>query len=100
MDGPAQTGSDASRARSRAVDSQHRRAVAYAAAKLSELQNRASTLSAWCRSEVLRRVLTDIANELRDKGVLDEEEMLHRRDLRRWPRAAAPKSDQPSAEKA
>ena len=29
---------------------------------------------AWCRSEVLRRVLTDIANELRTRGVLDEEE--------------------------
>jgi transposase len=28
----------------------------------------------WCHSEVLRRVLTDVANELRDKGVLDEEE--------------------------
>ena len=28
----------------------------------------------WCSNEVLRRVLTDIANELRDKGVLDEEE--------------------------
>ena len=29
---------------------------------------------AWCRSEVLRGVLTDIANELRERGVLDEEE--------------------------
>src|SRR5262245_7100168 len=28
----------------------------------------------WCRNEVLRRVLTDIANELRDRGALDEEE--------------------------
>src|SRR5277367_1882108 len=28
----------------------------------------------WCRSEVLRQVLTDVANELRDRGVLDEEE--------------------------
>ena len=28
----------------------------------------------WCRDEVLRRVLTDVANELRDKGVLDKEE--------------------------
>src|SRR6185312_6004217 len=28
----------------------------------------------WCQSEVLRRVLTDIANELRARGVLDEEE--------------------------
>src|SRR6478609_1999262 len=28
----------------------------------------------WCQSEVLRRVLTNIANELRARGVLDEEE--------------------------
>src|ERR1700720_2776216 len=28
----------------------------------------------WCCNEILRRVLTDIANELRDKGALDEEE--------------------------
>ena len=28
----------------------------------------------WCSNEVLRRVLTDVANELRDKGELDEEE--------------------------
>ena len=28
----------------------------------------------WCSNEVLRRVLTDVANELRYKGVLDEEE--------------------------
>jgi transposase len=28
----------------------------------------------WCSNEVLRRVLTDVANELRDKGVLDEEQ--------------------------
>jgi hypothetical protein len=31
-------------------------------------------LQAWCRDEVLRRVLTDVANELRDNGALDEEE--------------------------
>ncbi len=28
----------------------------------------------WCRDEVLRRVLTDVANQLRDRGALDEEE--------------------------
>ena len=28
----------------------------------------------WCRDEVLRRVLTDVANELRDSGALNEEE--------------------------
>jgi transposase len=28
----------------------------------------------WCRSEVLRRILMDVANELRERGALDEEE--------------------------
>jgi transposase len=28
----------------------------------------------WCRGEVLRRVLTDITNELRDRGALNEQE--------------------------
>ena len=28
----------------------------------------------WCCSEILRRVLTDVANKLRDKGARDEEE--------------------------
>jgi hypothetical protein len=28
----------------------------------------------WCRDEVLRRALTDVANELRDRGALNEEE--------------------------
>src|SRR3974390_1150646 len=70
----AQTDSDAARARSSSVDSQHRRAVAHAAAELSELQKRASSVSGLVHSEVLRQVLTDVANELRDKGVLDEEE--------------------------
>src|SRR6266480_4009616 len=60
--------------RSCIVDTQHRRAVAHVAAKLSELQIRSSTLQTWCRDEVLRRVRTDVANELRDKGALDEEE--------------------------
>jgi hypothetical protein len=28
----------------------------------------------WCHSDVVPQVLTDVANELRDKGVRDEEE--------------------------
>src|ERR1700721_338156 len=28
----------------------------------------------WCRNQILRQVLTDIANELRERGALDEEE--------------------------
>src|SRR6516162_8091630 len=47
--------------------------MAHAAAVLSELQNGAR-FQTWCQSEILRRVLTDIANELRARGVLDEEE--------------------------
>src|SRR5207248_1784227 len=37
----------------------------------------------WCRDEVLRRVLTDVANELRDKGALDEEECFIDEELRK-----------------
>ena len=48
--------------------------MAHAAAKLSELQNCASTLSNLVLQRDFRRVLTDVANELRDKGALDEEE--------------------------
>jgi transposase len=33
----------------------------------------------WCRDEVLRRVLTDVANELRDSGALNEEFPARRR---------------------
>src|SRR5215472_9579898 len=41
----------------------------------------------WCCNEILRRVLTDVANELRDKGALDEEECSSmRRSL--WPKVA------------
>ena len=28
----------------------------------------------WCRDEVLRSVLTDLANDLRDRGAIDERE--------------------------
>ena len=30
----------------------------------------------WCSNEILRLVLTDVANELRENGALDEEECL------------------------
>src|SRR6184192_1522959 len=56
------------------VDSQHRRAMAHAAAELPELQTVHRRFQTWCRDEVLRRVLTDVANELRDRGALNEEE--------------------------
>ena len=58
---------DPSCAGSGTVDSQHRCAMAHAAAKLSELQNCSSAFQTWCCNEILRRVLTDVANELRDE---------------------------------
>src|SRR5262245_35376926 len=60
--------------RSCIVDTQHRRAVAHAAAKLSNYKSVHRRFQIWCRNEVLRRVLMDVANELRDKGALDEAE--------------------------
>jgi hypothetical protein len=38
---------------------------------------------AWCRDEILRRLLTDVANELRDRGALDEEECIE--TITVWP---------------
>src|SRR5262245_5908648 len=71
----AKADSDALCARSGPVDSQYRRAMAHAAAELPELQNCASAISDLVPlDEVLRRVLTDVANELRDRGALNEEE--------------------------
>jgi hypothetical protein len=40
----------------------------------AELHYKTVHQRSWCRDEVLRRVLTDVANELREQGVLDEEE--------------------------
>ena len=39
----------------------------------------------WCHNEVLRGILTDVANELRERGVLDEEDCRRLgRYARRW----------------
>jgi transposase len=48
----------------------------------------------WCRNEVLRRILADIANELREEGALDEEERFIDATLR-WPKAAVQRSAPP-----
>jgi len=48
--------------------------MAYAAAKLPNYKTVHRRFQAWCRDEILRRLLTDVANELRDRGALDEEE--------------------------
>ena len=39
----------------------------------------------WCRDEVLRGVLVDIANELRELGALDEEECCIQQEKERLP---------------
>ena len=70
---------DASRSRhvaflKQSVGSQHRCAMAYAAAKLSNYKTVHRRFQGWCRDEILRRLLTGIANELRNRGALDEEE--------------------------
>src|SRR4029077_18809393 len=62
---------DPSCAGSGIVDSQHRCAMAHAAAKLKTVHRRFQT---WCCNAILRLVLTDVANELRENGALDEEE--------------------------
>ena len=48
--------------------------MAHAAAELPELKTVHRRFQTWCRDAVLRRVLTDVANELRDRGSLNEEE--------------------------
>ena len=53
----------------------------------------------WCSNEVLRRVLTDVANELRDKGVLDEEESFIDATFA-MAKGGARRSARPSVEKA
>src|ERR1700730_6268349 len=69
-----QADSDSSCAGSGSVDSQHRCAMAHAAAKLSELQNCASTLSNLVLPRDFASGFDDVANELRENGALDEEE--------------------------
>src|ERR1700747_1004672 len=70
----AQTDYDALCARSGTVDSQHRRAMAHAAAELPELQNCASALSDLVPRCGFAARADDVANELRDRGALNEEE--------------------------
>src|SRR6516164_5146553 len=70
----AQTDSDAARARSSPVDSQHRRAVAHAAAKLSELQNRASSVSVLVPQRSFASSSHGCCQRTSRQRVLDEEE--------------------------
>ncbi|MGH7181148.1 MAG: IS5 family transposase [Nitrospiraceae bacterium] len=56
------------------LDSEHRRAVASAAAVLSQLQNSLSPVPPWREREVLREIFTHLTNTLRDEGAIDERE--------------------------
>ena len=53
----------------------------------------------WCCNEILRLVLTDVANELRENGALDEEECFIDATFV-MAKGGGRKSDQRSAEKA
>src|SRR6476619_1560405 len=70
----AKTDSDALCARSGIVDSQHRRAMPMLPQSYPNYKTVHRRFQTWCLDEVLRRVLTDVANELRDRGALNEEE--------------------------
>ena len=67
-----QTDSNPSRPGSGALDSEHRGAMPSAPAVLSQLQDGAWPVPTVVPTEVLREVLTQLANTLRDEGALDE----------------------------
>jgi hypothetical protein len=63
---------DPESSRRRVVDFEYGCVMANAAAALSDLQDGERRFPAWWHSDVLRRVLTNFANEFRARGVLDE----------------------------
>src|SRR6478736_5285531 len=67
-----QADSDSSCAGSGSVDSQHRCAMLPQSYPNYKTVHR--RFQTWCCHEILRLVLTDVANELRENGALDEEE--------------------------
>src|SRR5262245_18488283 len=70
----AQTDSNALCARSGPVESQHRRAMAAGCRRATRTTKPCIGAFRLGAAKVLRRVLTEVANELRDRGALDEEE--------------------------
>ncbi len=56
------------------VDTEHRCPMAPAPPVLSELKTVHRRFQQWCQREVLREVLTQLANTLRDEGAIDERE--------------------------
>ena len=64
--------------RSGFVDTDHRRAMA---AVLSKLQNGSSPFSELVSQRSVAELLTDVANETRERGVLDEEECFGSQNL-------------------
>src|SRR4029077_2318117 len=95
-----QANPDPSCAGSGTVDSQHRCAMAHAAAKLSELQNCASPLS----NLVLQRDFASSFNGRCQRASRTKARWMKKNasSMRRslWPKVAGQKSDQRSAEKA
>ncbi len=73
LPGP-QAGVGSHRVRNGPVDSEHGRTVAHAAAVLPQLQTVHRRFQQWCGREVLREILTQLANTLRDEGAIDERE--------------------------
>jgi len=57
-----------------ALDSEHRGVMAPVAAMVSQLQTVHRRFQQWCPREVLREILTELANMLRDEGTIDERE--------------------------
>lgn len=58
------------------MDSEHRRAVAPAAAGYPNYQTVPRRIQQWCEREVLREILTQLANTLREEGAIDERERI------------------------
>jgi hypothetical protein len=56
------------------VNSEHGRAMAHAAPVLSNYKTVHRRFQQWCEREVLREILTQLANTLREEGAIDERE--------------------------
>jgi hypothetical protein len=52
----------------------NRSPVAHASTVLPQLQDRSSRFQQWCRNDVLRDALCQLANALRESGAMDESE--------------------------
>ena len=69
-----QAHTDARSVGSGAVDSEHRGTVAHASACYPNYKTVHRRFQQWCEREVLREILRELANALRDEGGIDESE--------------------------